>query len=86
MFTPVSTVHDYPTRFRSKLNHSSDNNIGTFTDSLRYALPKVKGFGKKSFSYNGCCLWNDFPQSVREAKTVSGFKGQVKEHFLTIRN
>ena len=25
-----------------------------------YTIPKVKGFGKKSFAYKGCILWNHY--------------------------
>ena len=29
-----------------------------------FSLPKVKGFGKRSFAYNGCQFWNKLPSSV----------------------
>ena len=40
-FISASSVHVYRTRFR---------------DSGCFSVPKVKGFGKKSFAYNGCAL------------------------------
>ena len=47
-FTPINTVHDYPTRFRAKANASLDGTGFSMSDSKRYALPVVKGFGKKN--------------------------------------
>ena len=81
-FTPVSSVHEYPTRFRSKTVCSDSGYI--FKDSARYSVPNVKGFGQKTFLYNGCMLWNGLPQVVRDAKTLSAFKVKVKDHFLSI--
>ena len=40
-FIPASSIHSYGTRFRE---------TGCFS------IPKVKGFGKKSFGFNGCVL------------------------------
>jgi len=77
-FTPVSTVHNHSTRLRSKIT-SVD---GTLSDCLRYVLPTVKSFGKNSFAYNGCKLWNNLPQNVRDASTISSFKVKVKKQFL----
>ena len=28
-------------------------------------IPKVKRFGKKSFAYNGCVLWNTLPKEIK---------------------
>ena len=55
-FTSVSDIHNYPIRFRVKLNTYLDRSI--LTDSKRYTVPVVKGFGIKSFAYSGCTLWN----------------------------
>ena len=62
------SVHNYNTRL------SSNGGL---------ALPKVKSFGLKSFSYIGCKLWNMLPSNIREHSTISGFKQAVKLHFLT---
>ena len=40
----------------------------------------MKGFSKKSFAYNGCILWNDLPNSIKEIE--GNFKMAVKEHFF----
>ena len=66
-FTPVSSVHTYSTRFRE---------TGSFS------IPKVKGFGKRSFVYNGCVLWNGLPSSIRNLQRHQQFKIAVKNHFL----
>jgi hypothetical protein len=79
-FTPVSDIHNYPTRFRVKLNTNLDRSI--LTDSKRYTVPVVKGFGIKSFAYSGCTLWNSLPQYIRDSRTPYSFKSRVKEHFL----
>ena len=52
-FIPASSIHSYGTRFREN---------GCFS------IPKVKevkGFGKNSFGYNGCVLWNELPGDIR---------------------
>ena len=49
-FIPVTSVHSYSTRFREN---------GCF------CLPKVKGFGRKSFTYTGCTLWNGLTPSIK---------------------
>ena len=41
----------------------------------------MKGFDKKSFAYNGCILWNDLPNSIKEIENTHIFKMLVKEHF-----
>ena len=48
-FIPVSSVHKYSTRF-------CENGI--------FLYPKVKGFGRKSFAFTGCSLWNRLPPNV----------------------
>ena len=47
-----------------------------------YTIPQVKGFGKKSFAYKGCMLWNDLPLSIRKINGFREFKVAVKNHFL----
>ena len=44
----------------------------------------MNGFGKKSFAYNGCILWNDLPNSIKEIEGIHNFKMAVKEHFLDL--
>ena len=62
----VSLVHGYFTRF---------------WDNGSYTIPKVKGFGKKSFSYKGCMLWNDLPLYIRKINGLGEFKDAIKNHF-----
>ena len=77
-FIPASTVHNYATRFRVSSQSSSD----FLTDTGRYSIPKVKGFGQKTFAYKGCTLWNDLPQSIRDSKNLTQFKSCVKSNLL----
>ena len=60
-------VHTYSTRFRE---------TGSFS------IPKVKGFGMRSFVYNGCVLWNGLPSNIRNLQRHQQFKIAVKNHFL----
>lgn len=83
MFTPASSVHSYSTRFRVTAQNPGNASIVSFSDSGRYSLPKVKGFGKRSFAYIGCSLWNDLPQCLRSAKSIQSFKIRAKEHLLS---
>ena len=66
-FVPVTSVHSYGTKFREN---------GCFS------IPKVKGFGKKSFAYDRCISWNDLPNSINEIEGINNFKMVVKEHFF----
>ena len=68
-FVPVTSVHSYGTRFR---------------ENECFSIPKVKGFGKKTFAYNGCILWNDLPNSIKETEGIHNYKMAVKEHFLDL--
>ena len=67
-FIPASSIHSYGTRFRE---------TGCFS------IPKVKGFGKKSFGYNGCVLWNELPGDIRNLQRYPNFKVAVKKFFLS---
>ena len=62
-------VHSYSTRFREN---------GCFS------LPKVKSFGKKSFAYRGCMVWNDLPNNIQQIQDFQIFKNSVKSHFLDL--
>ena len=66
-FSLASSVHGYFTRFR---------------DNGSYTIPKVKGFGKKSFAYKGCMLWNDLPLYIRKINGLREFKDAVKNYLL----
>ena len=47
------------------------------------SIPKVKGFGKKSFGYNGCILWNELPGDIRSLQRYPNFKVAVKKFLLS---
>lgn len=40
---------------------------------------KTVSYGKKSFSYNGCHLWNQLPDNIRNANSLSQFKNVLKQ-------
>jgi hypothetical protein len=67
-FIPADSVHSYNTRF-------SENGC--------FSIPKVKGFGMKTFSYNGCKLWNNLPTSVKNINKLADFKLAVRKHMYT---
>ena len=54
-FIPASSVHNYSTRFRENGN---------------FLFPKVKGFGRKSFAFTGCSLWNRLPPNVKNVNEL----------------
>ena len=66
-FTSQDTIHSYNTRLSHK---------GAF------AVPKVKGFGSKSFFCSGISLWNRLPANITQNQKVSVFKSSVKEFLL----
>jgi len=77
---PVSSSHQYSTRFRvTTTNNSKNSDIG-FKDSGMHTIPRVKGFGKKSFALRGCLLWNELPQHIRDLESLVAFKHIVKHH------
>ena len=82
-FTPVSNIHNKNTRFRVRTQSDSPNTDLNMHDCNRFAIPRVKGSGKKSFAFNGCTLWNSLPQHIRDAKSIPSFKHSVREHFLS---
>ena len=55
-----------------------DLETGSFT------IPTVKGFGKKSFAYNGCVLWNTLPKDIKSIQRHQAFKLAIKSHVLDI--
>ena len=58
-FIPTSSIHSYGTRFRE---------AGCFS------IPTVKSFGKKSFGYNGCVLWNELSSDIITDLETSKFQ------------
>ena len=62
-FIQASSLHSYGTRFRERGN---------------FSIPKVKSFGKKSFVYNGCILWNDLLSHIKEKLSIYDFKMLLK--------
>ena len=62
----ATSVHSYSTRF-------SENSC--------FSVPKVKGFGKKSFAYHECTLWNDLPVDLKNIVGLKDFKAAVKSYF-----
>lgn len=43
-----------------------------------YTIPSVKGFGEKSFAYDGCTLWNPF-HSMSAMLAIF-----LREHLLSL--
>ena len=64
------------------LARSIHNHNTRFSSESCYALPKVKGFGKKSFSYNGCIIRNKLPTNIKLCTNKVKFKSGVKSHLL----
>ena len=65
---PASSIYSYGNRFRE---------TGCFS------IPKVKCFGKKSFGYNWCVLWNELPGDIRNLQRYPNFKVAVKKFLLS---
>jgi len=80
-FKPVTSSHNHKTRFRVEVQDKQDDSF-SFTDSGRFLFPRVKGFGKLSFAWNGCSLWNDLPQDIRDVSSVHAFKATLRKHLM----
>ena len=66
-------------------------NLALFRDILldfgifgNYTIPQVKGFGKKSFVYEGCMLLNDLPLSIRKINSLREFKYQYQPFHASV--
>ena len=68
-FVSQDSVHSHNTRF---------------SKSGCFSVPKVKSHGFKSFSYNGCKLWNQLPSDIRAITNLSHFKNSIKQHYLSV--
>ena len=68
-YIPTSAFHSYGARFREN---------GCFF------LPRVKGFGKNTFAFRGCKLWNDLPTNIKSIAHNHSFKSAVKACFLNL--
>ena len=55
-----------------------------FQREWMFCLLKVKGFGKKTFVFQGCKLWNDLPTNIKSIARNHSFKVAVKAHFLNM--
>ena len=66
-FIPQESVHSY----RTRLSHKG-----------AFAVPKVKGFGSKSFFFSGISLWNKLPASLAQTEKINVFKILVKKFLL----
>ena len=75
------TAPDYSGEYFS-LAGSVHVHFARFQDNGNYTIPKVKGFGKKSFAYKGCMLWNDLPLYIRKVNGLREFKDAVKNYLL----
>jgi hypothetical protein len=59
-----------------QLRSSSDNKM------LRIPTVRTKGFGQRSFSYQGPSVWNDLPKSLRHSESSASFKHSLKTHLF----
>ena len=66
-FIPANFIHSDGTKFR---------------ETGRFSIPKVERFGKKSFGYNGCVLWNELPGDIRSLQRYRNFEAAVTFSFL----
>ena len=84
-FIPLKTVHSRNTRSNIFVTNNCPSVVNDFqfNDTGKFAKPRVKGFGEKSFVSRGVLLWNDLPQSLRDIPKSSNFKTSVKKHMLT---
>ena len=75
-FTLASSIHNYSTRFR-------ENGCYLLPKVKRFGKKiKVKSFGKKSFAFTGCTLWNAPPSKIKSVNSLTTFKTEVKSHLL----
>ena len=59
------------------LRSSSDSSLLTIPRPLR-----LKSIDSRAFSVAGPTLWNHLPPALRQAKSLSSFKSQLKTHLF----
>jgi len=60
-FSPASNAHSY---IYNKIRVSANQSGEPCSDTKRHSLPGVKGFGQKTFAYQGFYLWNSLQKSI----------------------
>jgi len=58
--------------------HQNVLNLRNSETDLMLAKPKTE-FLKRTFGYSGATLWNNLPQELKLAESVSSFKRQIQE-------
>ena len=66
--------------FMSKMFNVKENKYDMRKSRL-LELPvfKTVSYGKRSFLYNGCHLWNQLPDDIRNITSLSHFKNVLKQ-------
>ena len=65
--------------FRKKYEtHQIALNLRNSGTDLMLAKPKTE-FLKRTFGYSGATLWNNLPQELKLAESVSSFKRQIQQ-------
>ena len=55
----------------------------TRAPQLSYPFSKAKSFGRYSFRFIAPVVWNELPPTVRQAKSLSVFRRQLKTYYFT---
>ncbi|KAF7660761.1 hypothetical protein LDENG_00275780, partial [Lucifuga dentata] len=71
----VDLIQTYST---SRSLRSSGSNL------LRITKSNLRTKGDQAFAVRAPKLWNDLPEDLRLAKSVSVFKSQLKTHFYRL--
>ena len=58
--------------------HQNALNLRNSESYLMLAKPKSE-FLKRTFGYSGATLWNNLPQELKLAESVSSFKRQIQQ-------
>ena len=65
--------------FRKKYKtHQNAFNLRNSETDLMLAKPKTE-FLKRTFGYRGATLWNNLPQELKLAESISSFKKQIQQ-------
>ena len=54
-------------------------------ESKKYIIPRPRiDLYKSSFSFSGSSIWNSLPPKIKEAKSISTFKINLRKHMLSV--
>ena len=75
----VAQIHDYRTRYSRKGYHYIPN-------KYKYAQHDNFNHDMEQSTKEKTRIWNTLPQPLRDERSITKFKAELKKHLLTLQN